>query len=280
MTEQNSDAVSSESTPRGNGQSTTDSERSIALQATDLSRSFGEVSVLEDVSLTVASGELVVVIGPNGSGKTTLMEALAGIRAPDRGMVTITTPKDATTSRRAIGYLPQRPSFRKGFSARDTLEFYARFVDDTTETVDVAETLDRVGLSDVSGRNVGSLSGGMTRLLGLGQAILGCPSVLVLDEPGSGLDPAMVERLFGVLRSLADDETGIVVTSHNLEAVEKYADVVVLLDRGEVVLSGTPTDVLRSTGSESLVEAFLATVQGEGHESTVRAGRSSEVNDS
>jgi ABC-type multidrug transport system ATPase subunit len=278
MTEESASSAS-ESAPLRNGRSDT-TETPVALKATDLSRSFGDVSVLEGVSLTVGRGELVVVIGPNGSGKSTLMEALAGVRAPDRGTVTVASPADAANDRRAVGYLPQRPSFRSGFSAHDTLEFYARFVDDTTADADVTETLERVGLADVVGRNVGSLSGGMTRLLGLGQAILGQPSVLVLDEPGSGLDPAMVERLFGVLRSLADDGTGIVVTSHNLEAVEKYADVVVLLDRGEVVLSGPPTDLLASTGSETLVEAFLATVQGEGHESTVQAGRPSEVTNS
>jgi ABC-type multidrug transport system ATPase subunit len=280
MSEERVPTASKESPPQERTRSLTDTKRSIALQATNLSRSFGDVSVLEAVSLSVGRGELVVVIGPNGSGKSTLMEALAGIRAPDRGTVTITSPTEATTERRAVGYLPQRPSFRRGFSTRDTLEFYARFVDDTAVDAAVTETLDRVGLSDVAGRTVGSLSGGMTRLLGLGQAILGHPSVLVLDEPGSGLDPAMVERLFGILRSLADDDTGIVVTSHNLEAVEKYADTVVLLDRGEVVLSGTLSDVLASTESETLVEAFLTTVQGEDRESTVRAGQSTEVNNS
>lgn len=278
MTEESASSAS-KSTPLGNGRSATE-ETAVALQATDLSRSFGDISVLEGVSLTVGRGELVVVIGPNGSGKSTLMEALAGVRAPDRGTVTVASTADTATDRRAVGYLPQRPSFRSGFSAHDTLEFYARFVDDTTADADVTETLERVGLADVAGRTVGSLSGGMTRLLGLGQAILGQPSVLVLDEPGSGLDPAMVERLFGVLRSLADDGTGIVVTSHNLEAVEKYADVVVLLDRGELVLSGPPTDLLASTGSETLVEAFLATVQGDEQESTVRSGRPPEVTNS
>lgn len=272
--------TSSRSPSSRNSQSATDSETSVALRATGLARSFGDVSVLEDVSLTVERGQLVVVIGPNGSGKSTLMEALAGVRAPDRGTVTVASTPDAATDRRAVGYLPQRPSFRQGFSARDTLEFYARFVDEATVAADVTETLERVGLADVAGRSVGSLSGGMTRLLGVGQAILGHPSVLVLDEPGSGLDPAMVERLFGVLRTIADDRTGIVVTSHNLDAVEKYADVVVLLDRGEIVLSGSPTDVLASTGSETLVEAFLATVRGEDHESTVRAGGPTEVTNS
>ena len=245
-----------------------------ALRASDISRSFGDVTVLDGVSLSVDRGELVAVVGPNGSGKSTLMEVLAGVRAPDEG--TITTPSEGTsTSRRDVGYLPQRPAFREGFSARETLQFYARFLDGTDAT-DVDETLERIGLGHVGGRTVGSLSGGMTRLLGLGQAILGRPSVLVLDEPGSGLDPTMVERLFGILRSLTDEGTGIVVASHHLAAVETHADTVTLLDRGGLLISGSPAQLLNSTGQDTLVDAFLATVKGDAHESTVRAGLTGE----
>lgn len=249
-----------------------------ALRASDISRSFGDVSVLTDVSLSVSQGDVVAVVGPNGSGKSTLMEVLAGVRAPDQGTVSTLANAQMTDGHRDVGYLPQRPAFREGFSARATLQFYARLLDDSTAT-DVDETLERIGLAHVAGRNVGSLSGGMTRLLGLGQAILGRPSVLVLDEPGSGLDPTMIERIFTVLDVLAAEGRGIVVASHHLAAIEKYADTVVLLDRGGVVVSGPPAQLLASTGSDTLVETFLGIVNGDERESTVRAGITEEATD-
>jgi ABC-type multidrug transport system ATPase subunit len=233
-----------------------------ALRASDLRRSFGDVTVLDGVSLSVDPGEIVAVVGPNGSGKSTLLEVLAGVRSPDGGRVGVATETD-----RRVGYLPQRPAFREGFTARDTLQFYAHFLDEA----DVDGTLDRVGLGGVTDRKVGSLSGGMTRLLGLGQAILGDPEVLVLDEPGSGLDPAMVERLFAVVGDLAAEGAAVVVASHNLAAVEMHADRVALLDRGRFAASGSPADLLESTGTETLVDAFLATVEGDEGGSTVRA---------
>ncbi|EMA56058.1 multidrug ABC transporter ATPase [Halococcus thailandensis JCM 13552] len=259
-------------------QSDVDSETAIALRALDISRSFGNVSVLDGVSVSVEQGELVAIVGPNGSGKSTLMEVIAGVRSPDAGSVIIPADGRTNTNQRDVGYLPQRPAFREGFTVRETLQFYARFLDETGPT-DVNETLQRVGLRHVSGRNVGSLSGGMTRLLGLGQAILGHPSVLVLDEPGSGLDPTMVERLFSILHSLADDGTGIVVASHHLAAIETYADTVAFLDRGGLLVSESPTQLLASTGQETLVDAFLASMKSDEHESTVRAGFREEETD-
>lgn len=234
-----------------------------AVTVSDLQQSFGDVTVLDGVSLSAASGDIVAVVGPNGSGKSTFLELLVGVRAADGGSIEL----GGGEVDRRVGYLPQRPTFREGFTARDTLEFYARFLADA----DVPGTLERVGLSGVSDRTVGSLSGGMTRLLGLGQAILGSPDVLVLDEPGSGLDPAMVERLFAVVGELAADGTAVVVASHNLAAVEMHADTVALLDRGRFAAVGPPTDLLSETETETLVGAFLAIVEGGEGGSTVRA---------
>ncbi|RLM57570.1 ABC transporter ATP-binding protein [Halobellus sp. Atlit-31R] len=243
-------------------------DRPAALRSTGIEQSFGDVDVLSGLSLTIERGEVVAVVGPNGSGKSTLLQILAGISAPTDGSVTV--PRRAGGAR-SVGYLPQQPAFREGFSARDTLEFYAELLDGV-DADDVAATLERVGLADVADRAVGSLSGGMTRLLGLGQAVLGDPAVLILDEPGSGLDPAMVERLFGIVGDLAAEGTAIVVASHELPAVEAHAETVYVLDDGTFVVSGAPADLLAETDTDSLSEAFLQIVRTRAGESTVRAG--------
>ncbi|WP_157533138.1 ATP-binding cassette domain-containing protein, partial [Haloferax profundi] len=145
-----------------------------AIDATGLSHAFGDIRVLEDVSLSVESGELVALVGPNGSGKSTLLRFLANVRGPDEGTVRVGTEGHAR-----VGYLPQQPVFRPGFTAADTLQFYAQFVD---ADVDVPTILDQVGLAHAGNRRVEALSGGMTRLLGLGRALIGDPAVLILDE--------------------------------------------------------------------------------------------------
>jgi len=243
-------------------------DRPAALRSTGVEQSFGDVDVLSGVSLTVERGEVVALVGPNGSGKSTLLQILAGVSPPTDGSVTV--PRRAGGAR-SVGYLPQQPAFREGFSARDTLEFYAELLDGVDDE-DVAATLDRVGLGDVADRAVGSLSGGMTRLLGLGQAVLGDPAVLILDEPGSGLDPAMVERLFEVVGELAAEGTAVVVASHELPAVEAHAETVYVLDDGGFVASGSPAELLDETDAASLSEAFLRIVRAQAGESTVRAG--------
>lgn len=238
-----------------------------ALRAVGIEQSFGDVTVLSGVDLSVDRAEIAALVGPNGSGKSTLLRILAALDPPTGGTVEIPGGSDRP---RRIGFLPQQPAFRAGFSARDTLEFYASFVDGV-DAAAVAATLDRVGLEGVADRAVGSLSGGMTRLLGLGQAILGDPAVLVLDEPGSGLDPAMVERLFDTLGELAAGGTGIVVASHQLPAVDTYADTVSVLDGGRFVADGSPAALRERTDTQSLQAAFLTLVRTTG-DATVRSG--------
>ncbi|WP_251343458.1 ABC transporter ATP-binding protein [Haloplanus halophilus] len=224
-----------------------------SLRATDVTRTFGDVTALSDVSLSVPAGSVVALIGPNGSGKTTLLRVLAGLLDPTAGAVDYEGPP----ATRPLGYLPQEPTFRPGFTAMETASFYARLVDD-----DPAALLDRVGLSAVADRRVEALSGGMTRLLGIAQALAGDPPVLALDEPASGLDPGMSRRVFGVVEGLAEADHAVVVTSHDLPLVERTADRIVVLDRGAVVAAGSPAELRERTGGP-LHETFTALVGGD-----------------
>lgn len=227
------------------------------LEAANVDHFYGDVSVLEDVSLGVPAGTITALIGPNGSGKTTLIRALTGLHEPTEGTVRYRGPETA----RPIGYLPQHPAFRPGFTVRETLAFYASLVGDDEGTA--LEHLERVGLEAAADRSVETLSGGMTRLLGIAQATIGDPPVVVLDEPGSGLDPGMRGRVYDVVADLATTGTAVLLSSHDLSLVERNADRIAMLDEGRIVQTGSPTAVRERFDAGSLYEAFERGVSGE-----------------
>ncbi|WP_144923357.1 ABC transporter ATP-binding protein [Halorubrum salsamenti] len=218
----------------------------------EVARTYGGVPVLESVSLGFVPG-VTAVVGPNGSGKSTLLRVLVGATEPTAGEVTL----PGATGPRPIGYLPQRVPFREGFTARETLAFYARLVGDDPDAA-----LERVGLGDAGDRRVEALSGGMRRLLGIAQSVLGDPSLVALDEPASGLDPGMRERAFRAAAERADADTAVVVCSHALDLVDEHADRVVLLRRGEIAAAG-PLDRLLDEHDAADARALYLAVTGE-----------------
>ncbi len=232
--------------------------------ASDVTVSFGDVTVFSGVSVGADPGTVTALVGPNGSGKTTLLRVVAGLLPPDAGTVSL-----RSTSDRPVGYLPQTPAFRPGFTVRETLDFYASLVGGET---DVEARLAQVGLSGVPDRRVEALSGGMTRLLGVAQALVGDPSVLVLDEPTSGLDPQMSRRVFDAVEGVRAEGVAVLLATHNLPAVERVADAAVLIDRGAVVARGPPADVVAESGSDTLADAFVTLVDREAARPAVRSG--------
>jgi len=216
----------------------------------DVTRTYDGVPVLESVSLAVEPG-LTAVVGPNGSGKSTLLRVLVGETEPTGGEVR----HSGASGPKPIGYLPQRVPFREGFTARETLAFYARLVGDDPDAA-----LERVGLGDAGERRVEALSGGMRRLLGIAQAVLGDPSLVVLDEPASGLDPGMRERAFRAAAERADGDTGVVISSHALDLVDDHADRIVILRRGEVAVAGPLDRLLDEHGAADARELYRVVV--------------------
>ncbi|WP_255194372.1 ABC transporter ATP-binding protein [Natronobeatus ordinarius] len=236
------------------------------LEAANVDKSYGDVPVLEGVSLGVRAGEVTGLIGPNGAGKSTLIRVLTGLHEPTDGSVEYHGPDTA----RPIGYLPQRPEFRPGFSTLETLSYYASLVGDDEETA--YDHLERVGLEAAADRPVEALSGGMTRLLGIAQATIGDPPVIVLDEPGSGLDPGMSVHVFDVASGLAASGAAVLLSSHDLTLVERNADRVALIDEGRIVEDGQTTAVVDRLGVDSLFDAFEASVAGEAGTVRVKGG--------
>lgn len=237
---------------------------STVLRATDIKHSYGQIEVLEGVSLELHEGAVTALIGPNGAGKTTFIRALAGLHTPTAGEISYIGPERP----RQIGYLPQRPAFRPGQTVEQALTFYASLVGLSGEQA--LSALDTVGLLDAKDRDVDALSGGMKRLVGIAQARIGNPPVVILDEPGSGLDPEMSLHVFQSLNDLAADGTAILLSSHDLALVEETADTVVMLDDGNLLYHGSPTEVIAEANADSLLDVFRESRQAEAGTVSVR----------
>jgi ABC-type multidrug transport system ATPase subunit len=232
-----------------------DGESKSVVTVDGLSHSFGDLDVLGDVSFEIETGTVACIIGPNGSGKTTLLRLVTGLLDPDEGRVSVTE-----SGNRSVGYLAQQPAFRPQFTVRETIEFYGALVDGD---VDTEAVLQRVGLGAVADRRVDALSGGMMRLLGIAQTTVGDPSLLVLDEPSSGLDPTMTRHITDVITDLGADGDAVLVATHDLRSVERIADTVLVIDHGRLVANAPPAELLADTDTETLEDALAALSTGD-----------------
>lgn len=224
-----------------------------AIVVEGLTKSFGDLLAVDDVTFRVPRGQLFGFLGPNGAGKSTTMKAMLGLLSPDSGVVTIggENISDAGKAAKAqIGYLPERLSFYDNLTPVQTLEFFA---DLKGVDVDAQALLDEVGLEHAADRRVGSFSKGMTQLLGLAQAMIGNPSIYILDEPLSGLDPRWVVRVREKIRTLNEAGATVFLSSHNLAEVQELCDHVTIIDDGRLVA----TDTVEGLSEEALVRPRL-----------------------
>jgi ABC-2 type transport system ATP-binding protein len=242
----------------------TDAARERVVEVRGLTKRFGAVTAVQDLSFTVLPGRVTGFLGPNGAGKTTTLRVLLGLVTATAGTATIGGLRYGELARpqATVGALLEASSFHAGRSARDSLRVAAlpAGVDDRR----VDEVLALVGLTDAAHRRVGQFSLGMRQRLGLAQALLADPAVLVLDEPANGLDPEGIAWLRGFLRSLAAQGRTVLVSSHVLSEVQQTVDDVVIVARGRLVRAGTLDElagagaVRASTPSPAALVAALA----------------------
>ena len=232
-----------------------------ALRAESLVKEYGARRALQGVSFDAAPGELIAVIGPNGAGKTTLLQILAGALDATSGAVSL--------DRREVGWVPQQPAIYSKLSVSENLRLFARLekVADVHATVD--RMLDQTGLRDRAGDPVGTLSGGNQQRVNIAVGLLGDPRVLLLDEPSSSLDPRQRERLWEFVATLArEDSTTVVYTTHNVAEAERHADRLLVLADGELLFTGTPSELEQATGEHEALDfegAFVRFLRERGH---------------
>jgi branched-chain amino acid transport system ATP-binding protein len=242
------------------------------LNVEELSVRFGGVAALDLVDLDVAAGGATGLIGPNGAGKTTLFNAVCGLQAIEHGRVRldgedITGVKASRRARMGIARTFQRLELFGSMSARDNIRVAAEVHrsysrrhgrgHDTPPDERAEELLDRVGLRVVADERVDVLPTGLARLVEVGRALAGCPKLLLLDEPSSGLSEDETVEFAGLLESLASEGLGILLVEHDVDLVMRVCERIHVLDFGQVIASGTPDEVR----ADALVQAaYLGTV--------------------
>ena len=221
------------------------------LVADRLTRTFGDRVAVRDLSLSVATGEIVALLGPNGAGKTTTMRMLAGLILPTAGRVIIdrveVSAATANAARHAIGLLTEAPGLWERLSVRLNLLTYARLQGVADPGGAVASVLDQVQLSDRADDLAGKLSKGLKQRVALARAILHRPPVVLLDEPTSGLDPASARHVRDLILAMRSDGRAVLVSTHNLAEAEELADRIAVL-KTELLAFDAPA-ALRSRGA-------------------------------
>jgi len=236
----------------GDGARTTGAiSESAALLASGVVKRYGSVVALDQVGVSVASGELVGLVGANGAGKSTLVKIACGLVRPTSGTVTVYgTPAGSREARRQLGYLAELFRFPGWSTASEVLALHQQLAGSAGGETERRELLELVGLSDVARRRVEGMSKGMQQRLGIAQALVGEPKLLLLDEPTSALDPAGRRAIRTLLLELRDRGIAVLLNSHLLGEVERVCDRVVILAGGKVVADGRPEELTHAGGVE------------------------------
>lgn len=225
-----------------------------AVEIQGVHQRYGSISVLQDLNLSLGAGEVLGLFGHNGAGKTTSMKLILGLLRPSEGQVRVLgrTPSDPQV-RRQLGYLPENVTFYPQLSGRETLRHFARLKGAALGQVD--ELLEQVGLSDAADRRVKTYSKGMRQRLGLAQALLSEPRLLLLDEPTVGLDPIATQDLYRLVDRLRRQGTSIILCSHVLPGVEAHIDRAAILAHGRLQAVGSLACLREEAGLPALIRA-------------------------
>lgn len=236
----------------------------------------GAFRAVHDVSFTVGAGEVYGLIGPNGSGKSTTMKAVLGLLQPTEGRTSIFgIPSIEVASRHSVGFLPENPYFYKHLTGRETLHFYGSLCGLRGARLKerASEMLALTGLEDAATRRVGGYSKGMLQRLGLAQAMINEPRLLVLDEPTAGVDPVGSRKIRDLILGFRERGITVLVTSHLLEQMQEVCDRVGIMANGRMVREGrledliaveNQTEMVLENASPELLAKIAALVQAEG----------------
>ena len=240
------------------------------IEVSHLTKKYGHRLAVEDVSFAVADGGICGLLGPNGAGKSTIMNILTGYLSATSGQVTVAghpLPEEADAAKACVGYLPEQPPLYPEMTVEEYLLFAAELkgVKRADRKEQVRKAAHRTGLDNVMPRLIRSLSKGYRQRVGIAQALLGSPKLIILDEPTVGLDPAQVVEIRKLIRELGKAHT-VILSSHILSEVQAVCQQVLILSKGKLVASGTLEEL--TAGDRSLEEVFMELTGGNTEEET------------
>lgn len=233
-----------------------------ALSIHNVTKSFGEQKAVDAISLDVADGECLALVGHNGAGKTTLFKVVLGLMRASEGEVSIRghAPGDRSIN---LGFLPENVVFQKNLTGPEILSFFAKLKGNRHE--DLQALLARVGLADVGKKRIGAYSKGMRQRLGLAQTLIGKPDLLILDEPTSGLDPSSRRSFYELLDELRSEGTTILLSSHALSEVESYTSRVAIMRAGKLLAHGPMNELASAAGLPVRIDILTDQPEKERH---------------
>ena len=232
------------------------------IQAEALTKSYGTLKAVDQVSFDVREGEIYGLLGPNGAGKTTILSMVSGLLQPDEGRVLfdgIDLAVEPLRVKQQLGIVPQEVALYEELTARENLHFWGGLYGLSGAKLKdaVAAILEQVGLTGRADAKVSTYSGGMKRRLNLSLGLVHRPRVVMMDEPTVGIDPQARANILGVVRDIARSGTTILYTTHHLEEAEEFCDRIAIMDHGKILAEGTLDELVRS-----LDEGDLITVRG------------------
>ena len=240
------------------------------IEVYHLTKQYGNHLAVDDVSFTVADGQICGLLGPNGAGKSTIMNILTGYLSATSGQVTVAghpLPEEADAAKACVGYLPEQPPLYPEMTVQEYLTFAAELkgVKKAERKEQVCRAARRTGLETVLPRLIRSLSKGYKQRVGIAQALLGSPRLIILDEPTVGLDPAQVIEIRKLIRELGRAHT-VILSSHILSEVQAVCQQILILSKGHLAAAGSLEEL--TADGKSLEEVFLELTDGEPEEAT------------
>lgn len=240
------------------------------IEVSHLTKTYGRHLAVDDVSFAVEDGQICGLLGPNGAGKSTIMNILTGYLSATGGLVTVaghSLPEEADAAKACVGYLPEQPPLYPEMTVEEYLLFAAELkgVKRADRKEQVRKAAHRTGLDNVMPRLIRSLSKGYRQRVGIAQALLGSPKLIILDEPTVGLDPAQVVEIRKLIRELGKAHT-VILSSHILSEVQAVCQQVLILSKGKLAASGTLEEL--TAGDRSLEEVFMELTGGNTEEET------------
>ncbi|TFG06697.1 ATP-binding cassette domain-containing protein [Candidatus Thorarchaeota archaeon] len=228
----------------------------------NLTKKFGEITAVDDLSLEIGWGELFGLLGPNGAGKTTVINILSTLLEPSNGVASVASHDvvyDADAVRRIIGVCPQEPAFYEHLTGRENIELFGDLHEIPRDVLKerVETMLKKIGMEEDADRRAGQYSGGMVRRVSTVMSLISNPKVALLDEPTVAMDPVSRRAVWDFIKELKSNGMAIILTTHYMEEAEELCDRVGIIDEGKLIALGSPQELMEKYSAKHLEEVFI-----------------------